>query len=92
MLFNLGGQGWEESSSSLKLLLVNARFIKNKTSLIHDLIDEEIDVVCIIETWVIGETDMNLHALFPPGFTVQHQPRKQGGGVVMVYKKKSCLP
>lgn len=40
-------------------MLNNARSIKNKTSLIHNLImDVEIDPACITETWVTGRMDV----------------------------------
>lgn len=66
-------------ASGLKLVLMNARYVKKKTSFIRDLIlDEERDVVCINETWAMGELDVHLQTLCFPVFRVQHQPRTRG--------------
>lgn len=46
-------------TSSLKLGLLNARFLKNKSSLIHDsVVDEVIDLACILESRVTGKADV----------------------------------
>lgn len=55
--------------------------LKNKTSLMYDLImDEEIGLACITETRTTGEEGVNLQALCPPGFGVKHQLRLEGRG------------
>ena len=47
-------QGSQPSQpSTLKLVLLNARSVSNKTQLIHDLIlEEDADLACITETWI----------------------------------------
>lgn len=52
------------SPSGLVLALLKARSIRNKNSLIWDLIsDEEIDLACITETCAKGNTDVSLHEI-----------------------------
>ncbi|KAF7246590.1 Craniofacial development protein 2 [Varanus komodoensis] len=53
--------------SGLTVLLLNARSVHNKTSLIHDLIvDEGADLACITETWIGEGGDVALSQLRPP--------------------------
>lgn len=53
----------------LCLLLLNNMLMCNKTSLIHDLIkDEMANLVCITKTWMNLEDGIPLLELFPPGF------------------------
>lgn len=60
----------------LKLLLINARSIKNMIILIHDLIlDEDVDLACISETWVGAEDDVALCFMSSPP-----QPQVSGYG------------
>ena len=41
--------------STLKLVLLNARFVSNKFQIIYDLIlEEDADLECITETWMGG--------------------------------------
>lgn len=48
------------------LALQNARSIRNKTSLTWDLIsNEEVDLSCITETWLRGNTDVSLQEFCP---------------------------
>lgn len=51
--------------SDLKLVSINARSIKNKTTLIHNLI---LDEAFITEIWVTDEVDVNLSLISSPGF------------------------
>ena len=80
--------------SGLRMLLLNARSVHNKTSLIHDLIvDEAADLACITETWVGEQGGVSLSQLCPPGYLVQHQgrPEGRGGGVAVVYRNSISL-
>lgn len=81
LVLNRGTDGHHTVLSSiLKLALLNVKSIRNTTSLIQYLIaNEEIDLACIIETWVRGDTDISLQ-ICHPGFSVQHQSRQEGGG------------
>lgn len=50
----------------LTLMLINARSIEKKSSLIYDLImDEDIDLACFTETCAVGEADV-VQAMCPP--------------------------
>lgn len=78
------------SSSSLKLLLVNGRSLRNKPSIIHDLLmNENTHVAYVTEIWV-GE---NLSALCLPGFLIQLQPKLdvQGCVVIVIYTYEILL-
>ncbi|KAF7245399.1 RNA-directed DNA polymerase from mobile element jockey [Varanus komodoensis] len=67
--------------SGLTMLLLNARSVHNKTSLIHYLIvDEGADLACITETWAGEGADVSLSQLCLPVFLVQHRPRPGGEG------------
>lgn len=53
--------------SSSNLMPINTRSTTNKTTIIHDVImDEEIDLACITETWVSREDDINPSLVCPP--------------------------
>ena len=74
--------------SGLVVLLLNARSVQNKISLIHDLIvDEGADLVCIIETWVGELGGVTLTHLCLPGNRLEGQ----GGGFAMVYRNTISL-
>lgn len=66
---NAGGGGRRSHAdfpSSLKLLLINAKSIKNKLFGLHNLImDEEIDLARITETWATDMEDVNAQSLCP---------------------------
>ena len=79
---NLQYRGSQTSQpSTLRLLLLNARSVSNKTQLIYDLIlEEDADLACITETWIGGEGGPPLALICPPGYAVQHQGRLEGRG------------
>ena len=77
--------------STVNLGLVNARSIRNKTYLLIDsVIDAEIDLLAITETWLCpGESDTNtIKDVKPAGYTFDHVPRKnrRGGGIGFLYR------
>lgn len=68
--------------------LLNARSIRNKTSLIKDfLLDSKIDLMALTETWLQGDCDeYSVRDITPPGFTFKHVDRhSRGGGVGLLY-------
>ena len=59
--------------STLKLMLLNARSVSNKSQIIQDLIlEEDADLACITETWMGGEGGVPLTLACRPGYAVQH--------------------
>ncbi|XP_053148482.1 uncharacterized protein LOC128343440 [Hemicordylus capensis] len=80
----------ENTPSRIRMLLLNAKSVNAKTSLIHNLIvDERADLVCVTETWVDELGGVGLSQLCPPGFLSVQQPRlaSQGGGVAVIYRE-----
>lgn len=81
----LGALG--NDSLSLKLLLLYAGSVNDKTCIVQDLIqNEDADLVCVTETWQDESGGVNLPN-YSPGFQVLFQPQLQGWGgrVAMVY-------
>ena len=77
--------------STVNLGLVNARSKRNKTDLLIDnVIDAEIDLLAITETWLSpGESDTKtIKDVTPAGYTFDHVPRKnrRGGGIGFLYR------
>jgi exonuclease III len=63
----------------------------NKTTAIHDFIlDHNIDVLCITETWLTGNENDNpvISAVLPPGYSMQHVDRigAKGGGCAIIHQ------
>lgn len=80
----------EESQIVDYLLLLSARSVNNKASLIQDLIKVERAVLaCITETWMTPEMGVPLLGMGPARFWVWHQPRPQGkaGGVAVIIRE-----
>ncbi|GFS01224.1 reverse transcriptase-like protein [Elysia marginata] len=74
----------------LKIGLLNTRSCRNKTYEIQDIIlEEELDILCLTETWLSEAGDENIIAdLTPPGFSTRSFTRtvRRGGGVAFVYR------
>lgn len=81
-------------SSCCNFALLNARSIKRKTTMIHDMIiNNSIDICAITETWLSGD-HRDHHSLADlkntlPDFQVHHIPRRDraGGGVLVCLKQ-----
>ncbi|GFS26253.1 ATP-dependent DNA helicase [Elysia marginata] len=62
----------------------------NKTYELQEIIlEEELNILCLIETWLSEAGDENIIAdLTPPGFSTRSFPRtgRRGGGVAFVYR------
>lgn len=76
----------------LLVACTNARSVCNKAAVYENyIIENDIDVFIITETWLVGELDRDsvvLHNLIPTGYTYQIESRKQrgGGGIICIYK------
>lgn len=71
----------------LRDMLVNVRSTNNKSILIQEIIlDEDIDLTRITNTWLGKAEDVNLSLICLLGFGVWHLPwaKQQGGGVAVV--------
>ena len=77
-------------TSQLNVSYINARSVRNKTLSISDhIIQHDVDVFPITETWLHNESDQNvINELVPAGHKFLHKPRLtgRGGGVGLVYK------
>ena len=72
--------------------MINARSVKNKCCILRDLItDNNIDILCITETWLSDFDTAVVAALVPPTHIFYHSPRSEGrgGGVGVAVAK--CL-
>ena len=83
-----------DSMNCAKLVLLNARSVRNKTDFITDYIHEhDLDIIALTETWLTNDQKdtANIRKLTPDGYNFVHFPRsdQQGGGVGVLYK--SCL-
>ena len=70
--------------------LLNAQSIRNKACHIRDfVIDNDIDMFCITETWLSDNDSAIIAALTPESHILQHLPRsdKKGGGVGCIASK-----
>jgi len=74
----------------LKTALLNARSICNKSEDIKDfIVDNDIDILCITETWLSGDDRDNIviAQITPPGYAIYQKARKgKGGGVAVILK------
>ncbi|KAJ8393024.1 hypothetical protein AAFF_G00069280 [Aldrovandia affinis] len=77
------------SRVSVKLGLLNARSVKEKTSVLSDFIsNQDLDFFAITESWQVPEDLSALIELCPVGWKFHCTPRcgKTGGGVALMYK------
>ena len=76
------------------LTLINSRSVRNKAYLIRDyIVDRDLDIVCITETWLSTSDTAVINALTPEGYNFRHLPRtdRRGGGVGVLYKSSFHL-
>ena len=84
----------KQSDTSLSICCLNAQSVNNKVlSIVDYVIEKDIDVLGITETWLrTPANNQVLTDLEPAGYKLEHVPRpgsKQGGGVAIL--KKSNL-
>ena len=78
----------------IRLALINAQSVRNKTDMIVDhIIDNDIDVLCITESWLCESGDEKvIKDLTPDGYKFINVPRskgckeKHGGGIGILYR------
>ena len=74
----------------LKLALLNTRSLNNKALILNEFItDNNLDFLCITETWHNHLDYFSLNQATPPGYTYIDQPRPtgKGGGAASIHKK-----
>ena len=77
------------SVPSLNCLLLNARSVCNKSTLISEyILDSECDIALITETWLKPDDHTTEGELCPPGYslTVKSRESGRGGGVGILHK------
>jgi hypothetical protein len=84
-------------SHPLKMALLNARSVCNKTITIRDLItDHNLDMLALTETWINSITEKQISAdLTPEGYSIvtKIRPSGRGGGVALIYRSSLvCNP
>ena len=74
----------------LKMGVLNAHSVKNKSAVLKDtFVEEQLDIVAITETWLQADGhEIEISQLTPNGYTFKHVPRSsgEGGGVGLLYK------
>ena len=74
----------------LKFSTLNARSIRDKTLIIKDfVVDYDVDIAAITETWLRYNDDLIIRELRPTGYKLVHNPRisDTGAGVGFLYKE-----
>ncbi|TKS65252.1 RNA-directed DNA polymerase from mobile element jockey [Collichthys lucidus] len=74
----------------LKLALLNTRSLNNKSLILNEFItDNNLDFLCITETWHKPLDYFSLNQTTPTGYTYMDKPRPEGrgGGVAAFYRK-----
>uniref|UniRef100_A0A8P4G516 Reverse transcriptase domain-containing protein n=1 Tax=Dicentrarchus labrax TaxID=13489 RepID=A0A8P4G516_DICLA len=74
----------------LKLALLNTRSLNNKSLILNEFItDNNLDFLCITETWHKPLDYFLLNQTTPTGYTYIDKPRPEGrgGGVAAIYRK-----
>ena len=78
-----------DNSVNLKVIYLNSRSCRNKTTEINDLIIEKnADLVFISETWLKDNDCTITKNLVPPSYSIVSRNRKSrtGGGVAIIYR------
>ena len=86
------------SSFATNFGLINARFMIQKTALIHDVIsDNRLDLIAVTEAWIYeNSSDVHKRDAAPAGFSIVHARRsitphtrgkQHGGGVALIHRE-----
>ena len=77
-------------ASNLCICTLNPWSICNKTTTLHDfIIDQQLDIFALTETWLTGTDTENpiISALLPNGYTIIQNPRQaRGGGTAIIHR------
>src|SRR5664279_433359 len=90
--------GPADRSSSTSIGWLNVQSLRTKTDMIStSIIDRELDVVVLTETFHNASDDICLRLTTPPGYAVVDvaRPNRRGGGVAVIFRKNwksSILP
>ncbi len=82
------------NNRNLTVHLWNARSVRNKTiAIIDDIIDNDIDLFIITETWLAEDDPVVIGELLPPGYSFMSFPRKsdEHGGLGIIHKTQIGL-
>ena len=79
----------------LHVCCINTQSSRNKTLAIADhIIEHNIDVMAICETWLKSKGDTNvIKDMLPNGYSIEHtrRPTGKGGGVAIIYRSSLQL-
>ncbi len=70
---------------------LNAQSVKNKTHVIKDyLIEKDVQLCAITETWLKPQNDLEIAEITPPGFKLDplHRPHNKAGGIAVIHNLK----
>ncbi|XP_071965651.1 uncharacterized protein [Antedon mediterranea] len=83
------------SKNNIKFCSINTRSVRNKTTEFVDfVIEHNLDVVALSETWLKPEDTSVIGNITPNGYSLKHAPRagtKRGGGVALLYKESIAV-
>ena len=78
-------------SECAKLASINCQSMNNKSDLLLEyIVEKDLDICFLVETWFKTEYDFALKASVPNGFSYLNKPRPhdiRGGGVATIYRK-----
>jgi hypothetical protein len=81
--------------SKLRIACLNAQSIRNKTTPLREyIIEKDLDIFFIVETWLSEAGDeVHIGDITPEGYRMISKPRKnrQGGGIMVIYKDHISL-
>ncbi len=78
------------ASSDMQCVLLNTRSLTDKASVLnYIIIDANLDMLLLTETWQVPMTFSILNLLTPPGYIYLSQPRlhRRGGGLAVVCRE-----